>query len=306
MFAKMLALVGLVLAVTPACGPNTRDNGNNGGGDAGGSGSGSGSGSNVDNCSADAKLIYVVDSNNKLSQFDPTTKSFHDLGTLACPATGAAQPFSMGIDRQANAYVLYVEVDLLGAWVSSELFKVDTQSPALTCTPTAWSTQLNENEFGMGFSTDTDGGTTDTLYIAGSADQTTTTSVTLASLNVGTMTANRVGTITGSPELTGTGDAKLWGFFPSATATPKITQLDKTTGAQSNTKSLPSLSGMPAAWAFAFYGGDFYVFLKKGSETSTTVYQVNGTTGAISGMTSTSGRTIVGAGVSTCAPLVIM
>ena len=62
---------------------------------------------------------------------------------------------------------------------------------------------------------------------------------------------------------------------------------------------------MATAWAFAFYGGDYWLFLMKGSETSTTVYQVNGMTGAISGMTHTTGRVIVGAGVSTCAPVVI-
>ena len=300
MFAKTLALASLVLG-SAACGPNTRNP--NGGADA----NGSGSGSNQDGCSAQAKLIYVVDSNNTLSQFDPSTKQFTDLGTLNCPSQGAATPFSMGIDRNANAYVLYVEPDpLTGDTISSELFKVDTSTSALACAKTNWATQLNEQQFGMGFSTDTDGGTTDTLYIAGSANSVMSTSVTLASLNVSTMAANRVSTVTGSPELTGTGDAKLWGFFPSATATPKIEQLDKTTGAASNTHTLPALSGQPLAWAFAFYGGDFFVFLMKGTETSTTVYQVNGTTGAISGQTSANGRAIVGAGVSTCAPTIIM
>ena len=71
------------------------------------------------------------------------------------------------------------------------------------------------------------------------------------------------------------------------------------------TYSQPSLSGQATAWAFAFYGGDYWMFLMKGTESSTTVYQMNGSTGAITGMTLATGRVIVGAGVSTCAPVVI-
>ena len=63
---------------------------------------------------------------------------------------------------------------------------------------------------------------------------------------------------------------------------------------------------MPTAWAFAFWGGDFWIFLTKGSETATTVYQIDGMTGTIKGTTAAPGRTIVGAGVSTCAPVVIL
>ena len=58
-------------------------------------------------------------------------------------------------------------------------------------------------------------------------------------------------------------------------------------------------------WAFAFYGGDFWVFLERMDESSTTVYQVDGTTGSITSSTPTLTRSIVGAGVSTCAPIVI-
>ena len=43
----------------------------------------------------------------------------------------------------------------------------------------------------------------------------------------------------------------------------------------------------------------------KNNETSTTVYQIDGTTGAIKGTTPNTGHTIVGAGVSTCAPTMI-
>jgi len=289
-----VALALSLSLVAAACGPDNRDPNNPGGPDGGNPG---GDGANTENCSDDAKLIYVVDSDNTLSKFDPTTKQFTDLGQLDCPAAGAATPFSMGIDRNANAYVLYVEPD-----TSSQLFKVDTKT--LACSATGWTTQLNLREFGMGFSTNAAGGSDDTLYIAGAATA-GAGSVTLASVDVNTFAAMGRGTVQGSPELTGTGNAELWGFFPE-TANPRVAQLDKTTGQAIKTYNAPSLAGEPEAWAFAFYGGDFFIFLSKDLELSTTVYQMNGTTGAITGMTSTGGRLIVGAGVSTCAPTVIL
>jgi hypothetical protein len=66
-----------------------------------------------------------------------------------------------------------------------------------------------------------------------------------------------------------------------------------------------SIAGMPTAWAFALWGGDFWVFLMKGLESSTTVYQYDSNTGALKSMMQASGRTIVGAGVSTCAPVIL-
>ena len=81
---------------------------------------------------------------------------------------------------------------------------------------------------------------------------------------------------------------------------------DEGKSAALKTFQLPTLAGEPAAWAFAAWGGDFWVFLMKGTELSTTVYQVDGASGQIKGMTYATNRTIVGAGVSTCAPTVIL
>jgi hypothetical protein len=290
LFAFVVSALTLV-----ACGPSSsRPDGNGGGG---GDGNGGGGGDGNDGCTDAAKLIYVVDSNNQLSTFDGSTKTFKDLGALNCPASAGMTPFSMGVDRTATAYVLYSD-----GLSDGELFKVDTTS--LACTKTAWTTKLGLQQFGMGFSTDTAGGTTDTLFIAGGAAGTIGTSSTLAKLDVSTFQATQVGTVVGSPELTGTGSAELWGFFPDANA-PRVEKLNKASGAAAMTYGENSIRGMPLAWAFAFWGGDYWVFLMKGTETSTTVYQVNGMTGAIKGMTASSGRTIVGAGVSTCAPIVI-
>jgi hypothetical protein len=157
----------------------------------------------------------------------------------------------------------------------------------------------------MGFSTTTAGGDVDELYVAGGPDPTTAAgNATLHKLDVGQYTATPLGNVDGQPELTGNANAELWGFFPAASG-PHIEQINKTNGTAISSSPLPaSMSGQPAAWAFAFYGGDYYVFLKKMTDSSTIVYEVS-STGALVGMTSAPGRTIVGAGVSTCAPVVI-
>jgi len=279
-----------VLSLTlVACGPGGRDEND---GDGSGSGSGSGSG-NLEGCSDAAKLVYVVDTSKKLSKFDPMTKTFQDLGTLNCPAPGF-EPFSMGIDRNAIAWILYT---------NNKVYRVDTTS--LACTESAWVTQNQLDAFGMGFSSNTAGSTDDTLFIAGGSDPLFATTSTLATLNTTTFASTPVGTVTGWPELTGTGNAELWGWFPDETS-PRVEQINKASGAALKTYNLPSLAGLPLAWAFAFWGGDFWIFLERDSDAATIVYQIDGATGAIKGMTNTSTREIVGAGVSTCAPTVIL
>ena len=286
--AALTAVLSLGLV---ACGPGGRDDGT---GDDDGNGSGSGSGSgNAEGCSDAAKLVYVVDTSNRFSKFDPMTKTFTDLGFLSCPANGN-QPFSMSVDRNAVAWVLYT---------NGKIYRVDSTS--LACTESTWSTQGSLFEFGMGFSSNTAGSTEDTLFIAGGSDPLTDTTSQLATLSTQTFTASPVGTVTGWPELTGTGSAELWGWFPDENS-PRVEQINKTTGAALKTYPLPGLAGLPLAWAFAFWGGDFWIFLERDTDSATIVYQIDGATGAVKGMTNTGTREIVGAGVSTCAPTVIL
>jgi hypothetical protein len=296
---KALALAFVVAA----CGP-TPGHGNNGNGDdddAGGGDKDADPGTDDgsvtgDNCSDEAKLIYVVDENRTFSQFDPKTKTFTDLGPLDC---SGSKPFSMAIARDASAWVLSSVGDL---------YHVDTKNN-LTCTKSPWVTTSGLKVFGMGFSTDQVGGTTDTLFISGGASITDSVSK-LNRLDLSSFQPNFLGNVTGWPELTGTGSAELWGFFPSA-SNARIAQLSKTNGAELRAFSQPMLnnpnqSGGNTAWAFAFHGGSFWVFLKKYTDANTKVYQFNASTGALVGQTLNTTRSIVGAGVSTCAPVIIL
>ncbi len=291
--------ISLALALA-ACGPERRDPGTNPDGSGGGpdgNGGGGGDASNGDGCSDEAKLIYVVDQNKQMSRFNPATKTFNDLGLLECPTTST--PFSMAIARDATAWVLYN---------NGELFRVETKNN-LACTKAAWTPNTaGLRVFGMGFSTDQPGGTTDTLFVSGGSNPPPLGGPTskLAKVDMSSFQPITAGTVSGWPELTGTGKAELWGFFPASMGT-RVVQLDKANGAVLRTFPLGTLNGTPNGWAFAFHGGSFWVFLKREGEDFTTVYQVDSVTGAIVGETPADApeRWIVGAGVSTCAPIIL-
>lgn len=252
-------------------------------------------GSSGGDCSARARLIYVVDQYEMLSAFDPATLTFSDIGYLNCPALGGASAFSMAVQRNATAWVLYN---------SGELFRVDTATAA--CSATGFVVdQGGMKLFGMGFVSNVAGSAAETLHIAG-GPETTNPDVTrtLATLSMPGLVVSPTGSVAGSPELTGTGAGELYGFFPSAAA-PRVAWLNKVTGAEREVYPLPTLAGTPQAWAFAFWGGDWWVFLQRDTDVSTNVswLSVNGGVGTLHTALTDTGRHIVGAGVSTCAPL---
>src|SRR6516162_2852491 len=119
--------------------------------------------------------------------------------------------------------------------------------PLRTCTATTFAASSNFTQFGMGFSTDAVGGTTDSLFIGGG--QAVGSMSTLAKLDTGTFMPTTLGNINGWPELTGTGDAKLWGFFPGLNgATPLVAQINKTNAQLGTTFNASMLSGNPEDW----------------------------------------------------------
>ena len=102
-------------------------------------------------------------------------------------------------------------------------------------------------------------------------------------------------------ELTGTGDGRLYGFFTNeapAVSGSRLIELDKPTARILANNDLPV--GRPNdAWAFAYWGGDFWIFTSPGGVSTVTRFRPSdSTTTDLATMPST----IVGAGVSTCAP----
>jgi len=86
-------------------------------------------------------------------------------------------------------------------------------------------------------------------------------------------------------------------------------QLDKQSGSTLQTLPVSSIAGSPEDWAVGFFGGAFWIFLQRDSDTATNVYEVQRSTGKLTNLIPTIspslplGRHIVGAGVSTCAPV---
>jgi hypothetical protein len=262
-------------------------------------------------CATGAQYIYTVDENNHFFRYNPALpkgQRYMDLGVLNCPSTGTcpnglgtgpATPFSMGVDRNAIAWVLYCD---------GSLFRVDINNN-IACTATSFAkNQAGFEVFGMGFSADAAMSMSETLFISGGASA----NIDMGSAQFGkiafpAMNVSSVGTVAaGWPELTGTGDAELWGFFPSDTGTPRVAKLNKGSGADLTSYNVTGVVGMPQAWAFGFWCDGFYIFLKRATDASTIVYHVTRATGMPDPQPfdDTPGHTIVGAGVSTCAPIV--
>src|SRR5262245_43569014 len=119
----------------------TRDTGP-GGGDGGGSSIDTGTMEPVDaqagdECIESARWIYLVDSGNAFLRYEPDTNTITRIGTLSCPATGT--PFSMAVDRQATAYVLFQD---------HRLYQVSTADASCTTTPYV-PNQMGFELFGM-------------------------------------------------------------------------------------------------------------------------------------------------------------
>ncbi len=256
-------------------------------------------------CSAASQLIYVVDDTYRLLSFSPAggANEFNLVGLLDCPAAASwpawgnstATPFSMSVDRSARAWVLYT---------SGEIFWVDTLSGDCERSPFTPGTGGYEL-FGMGFVSDTSGSDSEKLYIAGGQvgqlDVGDVAFIDPASMQVSTL--GPVPDAEYSPELTGTGEARFYAYFPGL-ASSFVAELNKATGQILQQWALPPLSGTVRAWAFAHWGGKFYVFIttREGGVSNSQVLRLDPATGQTTSLLDHLPYIIVGAGVSTCAP----
>jgi hypothetical protein len=225
-------------------------------------------------CAETTKQIYVLATDRALYRFYPDKLQFVRVGQVACPTV--AGTFSMAIDRHGTAWVEYTD---------GRLFAVDTTTA--TCKPTAFRAgQVGFETFGMGYSLNGDSANGETLYVSG---------VGLASLDTKTFDLKFLGSLTyGRTELTGL-DKQLFAFSVESGV---IAGLDKANGATQVTYRTSAVNDR-AAFAFAQWGGDFWVFT--GNDHSI-VTQYSPTDDKSTVVVENTGMLIVGAGSSTCAP----
>ena len=251
----------------------------------------------LDGCTEEGKQIFLVTEAKSLLRFEPVTSNIVNIGSLDCAAAFGETPYSMSVDRNSFAWVLYSD---------GSLWKVSTEDASCLWTPFQ-PNQLGFEIFGMGFSTDGANTLEETLFIAGGDywdlqfGDATLGSIDLETLAVSSIAPFSVGS--GLPELTGNRSGELWGFF-AQTSPPRIARIDKTSAAQFQAIELsPQLFANVQAWAFAFWGGDFYIFFKSDWDAASGVWKIAGGTGSVTEELASTGHVITGAGVSTCAPV---
>ncbi len=246
-------------------------------------------------CVYGPRLIYVVDADRKLYTFDPSQPSakaaFTLRATLSCPLPG--QPHSMAVRMDGTAYVLYTSFASVG-YTCSGLGRVSLDTMVCTKVAAFSCATVGHKSFGMGYALSPTTGE-ETLYL-GNDD------AAFWALDPEAGALTPLGALPdGGPELTGNSNGELWGFFPKVSPA-RVHQIDQLTGKAKKTLSLEKFT-IPWAGAFAFaaWGGLFYVFYGYEQGDSTDVYRLT-PGGALTPHFLGTGLKIVGAGVSTCAP----
>ncbi|MGA2449263.1 MAG: hypothetical protein ABTD50_11335 [Polyangiaceae bacterium] len=241
---------------------------------------------NDPSCRGGVARIFVVSESADLLSFDPVSSSFQLIGAIACPNT-ASFPNSMAVSRSGIAYIAF--------WDGS-LYRVRTATASCQSTPFV----ANQNgflQFGMGFARD-DSGKGETLYVGSQEDP-----ARLGWIDTTTFALNVIGTLAptvSTPELTGTGAGQLFGFETIDANDSAIVQIDKATATVVAESMLTGLE-RGNAWAFAYWGEDFYTFTWPTGSPGSVATRFRPADGSIVQVASTS-EVIVGAGVSTCAP----
>jgi hypothetical protein len=309
------AVVGVLLAACSAAGAGERSTTSSSGGEGASTAAGTGGGTSTTGgaastaagtgggisfdgglaeagagCDPETQFIYTITSTGSLYRFDPAKAAFALIGTPNCPST--TRPYSMAVDRGANAWVVFTD---------GHLFKIDTKTTACALVTSFVPGQQGFTTFGMGFSADAPGSSAETLYVS-EANFGQTGMQRLGTIDLQTLTLTPIGAYDAlheRAELTGTGDAKLYGAFEG---TPYVVaEIEKTDAKILSQAPQTPISVAPNTgnFAFAFWAGDFFVFVGQGRSTSVFRYQPsNGTTTLVQAVA----FAVVGAGVSTCAP----
>ncbi len=237
---------------------------------------------------AGSTLVYLITQQGQLVSFYPPTLGFKTIGTISCPNANGHGPFSMGVNRLGTAYVVFDD---------GRLFEVSTATAA--CKATSFKVgQQGFVTFGMGYSGDSMG---ENLFVAESTFN--TPSKGLGIIDTKTFGLNFVSAFSPSiprAELTGTGDGRLFAYWPNTQGGSggHIAAIDPKTAKVSGVDNL-AIGGANDAFAFAFWGGVFWVFTTPSGPSTVTKFDPQ--TLSETNVTTYSG-TIVGAGVSTCAP----
>ena len=261
-------------------------------------------------------LIYVIDRDNGLSKFNPRDMSFGAALPISC-ASDSVRPFSMSVDQAGMAWVLFRNpARPTETWIDT----VNTTTGA--CTGSRITPPSPLEYFGMGFANNAgvetlfvSGGTYLELMNVGFPGGEEMYPASLYRLDSSASSAALSGRLVGWPELTGNANGELFAFFAPKTdaisgmlsRVGRVAQLDRSTGAETNSYSLTAMTGdFESKYAFAYWGGRLYIFIKQYGTDGSEVWRFDlppAGDGSVTKIIPDAGRIIVGAGVSTCAPV---
>jgi hypothetical protein len=238
--------------------------------------------------------IYVVDENKNFLRWSPVTLAFQLIAKLSCP-NASGTPFSMGVDRFGLAWIVYS---------GGQLFWVDIKTGSCSLCPLQPYKIDAYYNYGMSFVANSPTTHAERLFIAEGLGG-PTGRLAYIQPDKTNPTVNFVAKFKNTgygPELTGTGAGDLYAYFPdTAAANSKVVRMDKATAQEIKSWSVPALPASPTDWAFAHWGGNFYIFV---TAVSNNVILFNSVTGKSTTVVANHAYRIVGAGVSTRAPLV--
>ena len=251
-------------------------------------------------CVADNTDIYLLSDTGAIWSLDPSDNSFTFITNVECG--GMTDTFSMGVSRKGRAWVQYV---------SGDLYTVDLKDPGSACKdPGFIPGDPKFPNFGMAFVTNDASDHCDKLYAhSGISPELEGPGVgALGVIDPQTLVLGEIATIDHAwGELTGTGDGRLFAF--QGYENTWIREYDKATGEALGTWPLPGLAS-PGAFAFAYWGGDFYLFVTAPEDfigpSQVLHLDFDGSDGngvALTTLIPAAPIRVVGAGVSTCAPL---
>ncbi len=207
-------------------------------------------------CAPGTDQIYVLSDDSELWIFDPLLLEFTkivDLKTdLGC--VGVDTTYSLAVDQTGVAWVLFAEPRVLRT--------ADPMLPGSCQDPGVDLAGYGYDLFGMGFANNSEVDDCEKLYMhsytgdgpfsegegvgrLGVIDPQTLVGTSIADINYD------------GGELAGTGDGRLFAF--AGVDPVKLVEYDKVTGEVLYTLPLDGLQKTNAS-AFAFYGGDFYLF----------------------------------------------
>lgn len=249
-------------------------------------------------CAEHSDLIYLLSSDHSLWRFNPKTKIFEDLGGLDCKASPLDTPFSLGVDRHSKAWVQMQP--------SGKIYIANTLAQNACVDSGYVPGDFEYHSFGMAFMDKASDASCEQLYmhsfdgIIWSEGEGVGA---MGHLDPESMKARTIGRINfNGGELSGTRDGRLFAF---AGEPAKLIEYDPDTAATKKVTPLGGLS-LSLAFAFAFWGGDFYFFTQAEESlpmiSKVTKLDYDGD-GSLTTFVEKAPMQVVGAGVSVCAPV---